>query len=240
MKKLNIFKIAALTAVFAFAGMFANAQNTTGPELPIQGPVVLGDDGGFVKVIDNKGTVKYLQSQNGITMFTNLTPTNAVVTTFQLGGTLTDDTWINSTNKIFALDGIKLVTGDAAVNPVTGEVHTGTPDLGWTLLVRDETTGEIMKMAATELIQSGHSIYVADADQVLYPLSGVLAGIFKNVYVYRNGAKLLAGLDYTITAGVITLNIATAGTGYTTPAAPGAYEPFPIYAGDRIEIHYVK
>ena len=47
MKKRNLFKIAALTAVFALGSMFANAQNPT--------PVPA------VKLIDNKGTIKYLQ-----------------------------------------------------------------------------------------------------------------------------------------------------------------------------------
>ncbi|MDA9035707.1 hypothetical protein N9H73_01540 [Flavobacteriaceae bacterium] len=44
-----------------------------------------------VKLIDNKGTIKYLQVANGLTSFTNTT-NNKTLTTWQLGGTLTANT----------------------------------------------------------------------------------------------------------------------------------------------------
>jgi hypothetical protein len=43
-----------------------------------------------VKVVDNKGTIKYFQSNNGITQITNTTA-DKTTTTWQLG-TLTEDT----------------------------------------------------------------------------------------------------------------------------------------------------
>ena len=44
--------------------------------------------GGAIRVIDNKGTKKYLQVQNGITQVTNTQPDGGVITTWQLGGQL--------------------------------------------------------------------------------------------------------------------------------------------------------
>jgi hypothetical protein len=228
MKKTNIFKMAALTAVFAVAGMFANAQVTTGPDIPLQSAAVLGQDSGYVKVIDNKGTVKFLQSRNGITMFTNTTPSGGVITTWQLGGTLADNTYIDVDGKVFALDGIPLVdtaTLQASTNATTLSDHgTGT---GWTILVRNEATGATMKMLASDLlkVQSGQQVYTATAGLVTYTLTGITLPSYKSVYVYRNGAKLIANEDYTIAGDVVTL---VPGSNYT------------IYAGDRIEVHYIK
>ena len=67
------------------------AQITTGeiPDQPIQ-----------VRVVDNKGTIKYLQVQNGLTMMTNTTG-NINTTTWQLGGTLENNTTINLNGKFF-------------------------------------------------------------------------------------------------------------------------------------------
>lgn len=92
MKKRNLFKLAALTAVFALGSMFANAQTTVTTD---SATVRSHADGPVVKVIDNKGTVKYLQSNNGITTITSTVPGNQTTTTFQLGGTLDTNTYID-------------------------------------------------------------------------------------------------------------------------------------------------
>lgn len=233
--------MAALTAVFALAGMFANAQQTTG-NVTLQTNTTLGSTGGSVKVIDNKGTVKYLQSQNGVTMFTNTLPSGGVVTTWQLGGTLTNNTYIDVDGKVFALDGISLV------NPTTLPASTDATDqsdhgtgTGWTILVRNEATGAISKLKASDLVNSGHQVYditaagtavagtnVAYATNVYtFTITGIALPEFKNVYVYRNGAKLIAGVDYELTAGGTTFTITTT-------------SELPVYTGDKIEIHYVK
>jgi hypothetical protein len=52
------------------------------------------------KVVDNKGTIKYFQSNNGITQITNTTA-DKTTTTWQLGGTLTEDTFIDATGSIW-------------------------------------------------------------------------------------------------------------------------------------------
>ena len=51
---------------------------------------------GSIKLIDNKGTVKYLQTSNCLTTLTNTGETTDVTTTtLQLGGTLTANTYID-------------------------------------------------------------------------------------------------------------------------------------------------
>jgi len=223
MKKSNIFKIAALTAVFAVASMFAYAQQTTG-EIPAQATQV--------KVIDNKGTVKYLQSANGITTLTNTTG-NLTTTTFQLGGTLLDDTYIDVDGKEFGITGLDFVTSP----PTVATEETGT---GFAMMVVNNQTGELQKMFFTDLIQSGHKIYTISATPVDYSVSTdtytftnlpLPLPLFKNVYVYRNGAKLLAGVDYTIGVDPFTTFIIVANSGT---------DGFPIYNGDKIEIHFIK
>lgn len=201
MKKTNIFKIAALTAVFAVAGMFANAQT----------PVPA------VKLIDNKGTIKYLQSTNGITTITAAAPDGTgVLHTWKLGGTLTETTIINTDGQIFDLAGLTWESGPASTGGASG----------YTLIVRDEATGATKKMLATDLIQSGQEIInVSNPATLSYTLLGpVVLPAIEQVYVYRNGAKLVATEDYTITPATGTVTI----VGIT------------LYAGDKIEVHYIK
>lgn len=223
MKKRNLFKIAALTAVFALGSMFANAQ--TNPAVPSPIPPV--------KLIDNKGTVKYLQSNNGLTTVTE-NVASGVQVTWKLGGRLMENTYIDVNGLVFGLDNLEIEIGDAATSSTTAEAHGGSGS-GWTLLVRDEETGAIKKMLATDLIQSGHELFVASANQTVYDLTttGDFLPNFNNVYVYRNGAKLIAGVDYNITDGdTFTLT--------NTGPETATFEPYTIFAGDRIEIHYIK
>ena len=100
--------------------------------------------------IDNKGTVKYLQTSNGLTTLTNTGETTDVTTTtLQLGGTLTANTYIDVDDKVFAFDGIELETGDASTDATTKSDHgTGS---GYTFLVRDEATGAIKKLLLNDL-----------------------------------------------------------------------------------------
>lgn len=225
MKKTNIFKVAALTAVFAVAGMFANAQTTitTSPDI-----TQAGANGPVIKVIDNKGTVKYLQSNNGITTITSTSANNLTTTTWQLGGTLDTATYIDVDGNVFGLNGLALVdtvTLKPSINATDqSDAGTGT---GWTILVRNEATGAIMKMLASDLlqVQSGQQVFTATDNLVTYTMTAVTLPAFKSVYVYRNGAKLIAGADYTVSGAVVTLVPAT---------------NFTVYDGDKIEVHYIK
>lgn len=168
-----------------------------------------------VRVIDNKGTIKYFQSNNGITQIVNTT-NDVTTTTWQLGGTLTDDTIIDVDGNVFAITGIEETTLDAAT------VADGT---GFTLLVRDETTGEFQKILATDLIQSGQTVFTATDGQTAYDLGvGVTLPAFSQVWVYRNGAKLIGTTDYTVTGSAVTLTLAG----------------HPVYVDDVIEVQYIK
>lgn len=212
----------------------ASAQQTTG-DVAKEGDIVPGTTvtGGSVRVIDNKGTIRYLQSKNGITMLSNIT-NDVTTTTWQLGGTLTDDTFIDVDGNVFGLDGIALVntaTENASTDATTLSDHgTGT---GYTILVRDEATGETKKLLATDLIRSGQERFATTALQVTTPdylLTGAPAlPNFSQVWVYRNGAKLIANVDYTIAGSTVTL-------------VPNATIPndWALFAGDVIEVQYVR
>jgi hypothetical protein len=242
MKKRNLFKIAALTAVFALGSMFANAQQTDPTSTDLNRN---SDQTKVVKVIDNKGTVKYIQSMNGITQITSTNPGNQTTTTFQLGGTLIDDTkLILPTGIEFAIEGLE-------------ELTSGN---GYQFVLVDPTTGNLKRLALSDIIDAGTFVKViATGDAGLtngqittgtfeIPIANVTLESFKTVYVFRNGAKLIAGIDYTISTttgtSTVTLNLNATGTdystGYPTADVTGTYENFPLYQGDRVEVQYIK
>ena len=235
--KTNFFNPWRVLAFFALALTvgFANAQQTTGDyareTVIVPGAAVGANDDGAIKVIDNKGTIKYLQVKNGLTTLSNTT-NDVTTTTWQLGGTLTDSTWIDVDNVVFGLDGLDLIdntTDSASTDAVDGSDHgTGT---GFTILVRDEATGAVKKMLATDLIQSGHQVFTATAGQTAYSVTsgGTPLPDFSKVFVFRNGAKLIANLDYTIAGDDVTLVPTT--TGVNTWA---------VYEDDIIEVQFVK
>ena len=206
-------------------GMAMSAQQTTG-DVTKQTDVEPGvtSTGGAVRIIDNKGTIKYLQSQNGITMLSNTT-NDVTTTTWQLGGTLTDDTFIDADGNTFGLNGIELISTETASTDATTESDAGT-GTGYTILVRDEATGATKKLLASELsIESGQEAFTATADQTAYALTGSpVLPTFSQVWVYRNGAKLVASVDYTVSASTVTL----------------VASDFDVYAGDIVEVQYVK
>ncbi|WP_405411020.1 hypothetical protein [Maribacter sp. Asnod1-A12] len=214
-----------------FLGASLSAQQTTG-DVTKQGDINPGTTttAGAVRVVDNKGTIKYLQSQNGITMLSNTTD-NVTTTTWQLGGVLTDSTFIDIDGKLFGLNGLELIdtSTESASSDATTESDAGT-GTGYTILVRDEATGATKKLLATDLIQSGQEAFTATASQTTYALTGSpVLPAFSQVWVYRNGAKLIANLDYTIATSTVTLVPNT-----TVP------NDWSVYAGDVIEVQYVK
>ena len=233
MKTPNHLKIIRKT--FFCIGMLSlgivSAQQTSGDVTKgadvIPGTTVLA---GSIRVIDNRGTIKYLQSKNGITMLSNTT-TDVTTTTLQLGGTLTDDTFIDVDGNVFGLDGIDLISSEVASTNATTQSDHGT-GTGYTILVRDEATGAIKKLLSSDLdlIQSGHESFTATLGQTAFLLTGspVLPS-FSQVWVYRNGAKLISNVDYTISASTVTL-------------VPGGTAPnnWAVYAGDVIEVQYVN
>lgn len=258
----------ALTLLFAFlCASTIYAQQTTA-DVPKQDDATLGQvttskpltphttdpntvagapgatvQGGAIRVIDNKGTKKYLQVQNGLTQVTNTAPAGGIVTTWQLGGQLVDDTDIDFNAKALSFDNVLQVTGAPATSAT---LKAGTTGTGWALLVRDENSGDIKKLLASDLIVSGHTVFPATATQLKFdvatagvynggaPITG-LTGVkiplpdYEKVWVYRNGAKLIAGVDYTIAGSEVTL----------VPIATGP-NSWTVYAGDVIEVQYFK
>lgn len=200
-----------ILALFILAGSAVQAQSP-----PAGTDASLLKDAGAgvsVKLIDNKGTIKYLQTNNGITSITSTTAGSATTTTWQLGGELTNDTYIDANANVFALDGLELVDTAklSSSTDATDQSDHGT-GTGWTLLVRDEATGAIKKLKATDLIQSGsvdYSAVVADetAGSKAIRVVGVPTGLANRgkIWVFRNGAKLIYGVDFSITADTVTI-----------------------------------
>ena len=200
MKKSTIIKISFAIVFFVFTTVKMSAQT------PQNATTNVLKTATAVRLIDNKGTIKYLQSNNGITQIVNTVAGNTTTTTWQLGGELTDNTYIDVKGKVFGLDGIALVTAGtaASTNATTLSVNgpAGSPttvtSTGWTLLVRDEATGAIQKLMASDLLESGEATATASADAATLsiPALGVKPGAaYKSrIWVYRNGAKLLLSL----------------------------------------------
>ena len=215
-------------ALFIVSISAVSAQTTDPTDAGLENGAGAGET---VRVIDNKGTIKYFQSNNGITTITSTTAGSATTTTWQLGGTLTDNTYIDVDGNAFALDGIELVDTStlAASTDATTESDHGT-GTGFTLLVRDEVTGATKKLLASDLIQSGAQSISATLGQTAFSLTGSpILPAFSQVWVYRNGAKLRSNVDYTVATSVVTL-------------VPGGTAPndWAVYAGDIIEIQYIK
>ncbi|AWK06523.1 hypothetical protein HYN56_20760 [Flavobacterium crocinum] len=245
--KNNTIKKTGLKTIFALslalAGFNAQAQSQTA-DITKQGSTQLGQVGngtagsqGSVRVIDNKGTIKFLQVKNGITQITNSAPDGGITTTWQLGGTLTDDTYIDATNKVFALDGIKLVPNTLlpSTNAADGSKH-GTAAVpattsGYTFLVRDEATGETLKMAPSQLVISGGDTPpVNNPGDPITITDPTLPTKITKVWVYRNGAKLLGDVDYTLAAGTLTIN----GSNLNEP------NDYTLLPNDKIEVQWVN
>ncbi len=224
----NMLKL-SLLLVLGIAFSTVSAQQTTG-DVTKETDVDPGTTitGGAVRVIDNKGTKKYLQVKNGLTIISNTT-NDVTTTTWQLGGTLSDSTDIDLNGKPFTLQNVPLSTDTAATAGDADASDGG--GAGFTILVRNEVTGAIEKILATDLIQSGHQVFTATAGQTAYPVTtgGTPLPDFSKVWVFRNGAKLLAGTDYTVAASTVTL--------VPNATAPNDWE---VYASDVIEVQFIK
>jgi hypothetical protein len=224
----NMFKLAMLLLLCFMVGI-ASAQQTTG-DVTKETDIDPGTTttGGAVRVIDNKGTKKYLQVKNGLTIISNTT-NDVTTTTWQLGGELSDSTDIDLNGNAFTLQNVPLSTDTAATAADADAADGGAA--GYTILVRNELTGAIEKILATDLIQSGHQAITATAGQTAYPITtgGTPLPSFEQVWVYRNGAKLVANTDYTVSGSTVTL--------VPNTTAPNDWE---VYAGDVIEVQFIK
>jgi len=198
-----------------------------------------------VRVVDNKGTIKYLQANNGLTQIVNTT-NDVTTTTWQLGGTLTDNTYIDVNGKAFALDGIELATTLAASTDASDKsIHGGTTS-GFTLLVRDESTGAVKKLLVSDLVKGGQTTVTVSADAADATYTNVaLSSDINKISVYRNGVKLLVADNYTLaqaTDPLVGPTLKILGT-VGTAAAGGVPESDDYYAlttTDKIEVQWIK
>lgn len=218
--------LGAIALCFAF-GTVANAQITSKTDTNLSKD---GGDGVSVKLVDNKGTIKYLQSTNGITTITSETAGSKTTTTWQLGGTLEEDTYIDVNGNAFALNGLKLETGDASTDATSESDHDTATGTGWTIIVRDEATGEFRKMLASSMVTSGTADDAADGDEESANVIEIEANNIPTaaaargkIWVYRNGVKLSSVTDYAITTNTVTVT----GNG------------FQIYEGDVFEVQWI-
>jgi hypothetical protein len=229
--KNNYLKLGMMAAVMLSASIgFAQTTDATTTAKGITKGAGAGES---IKVIDNKGTIKYLQTNNGITSITSTANGSETTTTWQLGGTLVDATTITtSATGTFTIDGVEFNLANTGINASDAATTTDDTGTGYTLLVREENTGRVSKMLATDLIEV---LWAEDILDLTAPAtadftidaSGILSttDVYR-VSVYRNGAKLRAGTDYQITTDD-KVDIKVAGFGSA-------------YDDDVFEVHFIK
>ncbi|MCG8785329.1 hypothetical protein G1K52_06055 [Tenacibaculum finnmarkense] len=232
MKKTNSFKLAMVAVGMLTIGT-VSAQVTTTTDALLDKNL---DATKVVKSVDNKGTIKYIQGANGITTVTSTNAGNETVTTFQLGGELISATAIKTTaTNTFAVEGIQKIDITDLADP-KNKLAATYDGAGFSILVRDEISGEVKKILADDLskfvvairaedtiaanfaVGANHSIAVANLP-IITPLNS------GKLFVYRNGVKLRFGTDF---------NAAVAGTVEITN------NDFPLYATDIIEIQFTR
>lgn len=161
-----------------------------------------------VMVVDPaNGTLKWISAStlfNALNFGNGLTKTGNNV---ELGGALSKPTTITTdATNVLKIGGLQ--SGDASVDSL---VVTG-------------ADGTLKRVSKETLLQSGDVMAIATAGQTTITVANMPANPSR-IWVYRNGAKLLAGVDFSTIAGLVTL----------TPTADWA-----VLAGDVIEVQWVK
>jgi hypothetical protein len=161
-----------------------------------------------VMVVDPaNGTLKWISASalfNALTFENGLTKTGNTV---KLGGSLNQPTTISTdATNVLKIDGLQ------GGNASTDSLVVATSD------------GTLKKVTRETILQSGDTKITATLGQTSLTVPGMPASVSK-VWVFRNGAKLVAGDDYTTTAGTVTL----------IPSIDWA-----VLAGDVFEVQWVK
>ena len=203
---------------------FSQITNTSVKDTEINYSSTTAVPSGSIKLIDNQGTIKYLQVKNGITSLTNASASagNETVTTLSLGGVLSTDTFIDASGVVFGLKGSDQETGNAATSST---LNTS----GYTLAVFDEATGEIKKLlvSALDVVGASDRFVVAATPSTTYTVA--IAGLSLTpgkTFVFRNGVKLTASgttPDYTTSGSTVTIDTS-----------------IPLFSGDIIEVQYIN
>jgi VCBS repeat-containing protein len=154
------------------------------------------------------GQIKYVSAAS---LYTQLTYSNGLTKTgndVKLGGALTEATTI---------------TTDATNVLKVAGLQSG--DLSTDSLVVSSADGTLKRVSAAAItLQSGDQDFAATAGQSTFAVTGMPA-VASKVWVFRNGAKLIANSDYTTAAGVVTLSAGMVSL---------------IAADDAIEVQWVK
>lgn len=172
-----------------------------------------GSTSDSVMTVDpSTGQLKFISASG---LFTSLTANNGLTKTgnnIQLGGSLNQATTITTSGtNTLAIQGLQ--SGDLSADSI---------------VVADPSTGVLKRVAASSLLQSGDQSFTATSGQTSYTVTNMPANASR-VWVFRNGAKLVSGTDYTASAGAVTL------TPNNTPPNDWA-----VMAGDVIEVQWVK
>ncbi|MFZ1424390.1 MAG: hypothetical protein WAS55_11255 [Saprospiraceae bacterium] len=153
------------------------------------------------------GQVKFISASslfNSLTFSNGLTKTGNLV---ELGGALTKPTTISTD----AVNNLK-ITGLQSGNLATDSLVVSAAD------------GTLKRVTAESILQSGDQNFTSTAGQAVYTVTNMPATVSK-VWVFRNGAKLIATVDYLTVPGTCTL----------TPAMAVL-----VQTGDIIEVQWVK
>lgn len=138
----------------------------------------------------------------------------------KLGGDLTENTIVNTAGKGLVINVNGGTTDSLAIQnlPTTG----GATD---NLVVVDATTGKLKQMVGTSLLQSGEITHQSSgtAADLTIAATGMPATPSK-IWVYRNGAKLIQGTDFTVAADTITLTPVATGNGSWSDTSGDVYE----------------
>ncbi len=167
-----------------------------------------GSVGDSILVLDPAtNNLRYISKSkllSGLTADNGLTKTGDNI---QLGGALIQATTVTTTaTNTLAVAGLQ--GGNLATD---------------SLVVADGTTGVLKRVSAASLLQSGEEKFTATTGQLTYTVPGLPANATR-VWVYRNGAKLIVGEDYTVAGTTVTLIL----------------NDYTIVANDRIEVQWVK
>jgi hypothetical protein len=128
-----------------------------------------------------------------------------------LGGTLDRATTITTdATKTLSIDGLQ-----------SGSLSTDS-------IIVATNAGVLKRVSSATLLTSGEQIFTAAAGGVSYTVTS-MPDVVSRVWVFRNGVKLVATTDYTVSAGVVTLH-----SGGTAP------DDWAVLAGDKIEVQWVK
>lgn len=160
--------------------------------------MVVNPTTGQLKIISAESLVKALAFTNGLTKSGN---------TVKLGGNLSESTTIGTD----ATNTLK-ITGLQSGNLSTDSLVVAAAD------------GTLKRVTSEALLQSGEQSFTATVGQSEFTVTNMPAKVSK-VWVYRNGAKLVATTDYTAAAGTLTLTTGMASL---------------VQADDVIEVQWVK